>query len=147
MSECLMINDILNAVTKQLGDIFGASYRYYVEDVEQKLTTPCFTIDTISPTVRSKSPILYDWSVPLVIHYFSDKKPDLKKDCYSVCDKLVECLEYLPFGDTFLRGEDISFGLDDDVLQVFLTYRFAARRLSEDVDNIEEYEGLTTTIE
>ena len=41
-----------------------------------------------------------------------------------MAERLVECLEYLPFQTTKLRGEDISWQIVDDVLQVFVTYKF-----------------------
>ena len=77
-----MVNSLLNAVTKQLGTTFGNKYRYYVEDVEQNLTKPCFTADVLIPLQRSKSPILYDRTIPIVVHYFSDSETNIKQDCY-----------------------------------------------------------------
>ena len=132
-----MINSILNSVTKQLGTTFGTGYRYYVENVEQNLTKPCFTIDMLIPMERSKSPVLYDRTMPLVVHYFSDSKTNLKQDCYSMGEQIVECLEYLPFKDTILRGENISWQIVDDVLQVFVTYRFTTVRDREPINEME----------
>ena len=134
-----MVNSLLNAVTKQLGTTFGTTYRYYVEDVEQNLTKPCFTIDTLIPLQRSRSPVLYDRTMPLVVHYFSDSKTNLKKDCYGMAEQVVECLEYLPFESTLLRGEDISWQLVDDVLQVFVTYKFTTQRDVELEDSMETF--------
>ena len=127
-----MVNSILTAVTKQLGKTFGTSYRYYVEDVEQGLLKPCFTVAPLLPLQRSRSKVLYDRTMPLVIHYFSDSKTDLKDDCYSMSEQIVECLEYLPFKDTLLRGEDISWQIIDDVLQVFVTYKFITVKVTEE---------------
>ncbi len=124
-----MENLLLNSVTKQLGTTFGNSYHYYVEDVEQGLEKPCFTIDLLIPLIRSKSPTLYDRTMPIVVHYFSDSKTNTKKDSYAMGERVVECLEYLPFQDTILRGEDISFQIVDDVLQVFVTYRFTTAKV------------------
>jgi hypothetical protein len=134
-----MVNSSLNAVTTQLGKTFGTSYRYYVENVQQNLTKPCFTIDTLIPLQRSRSPILYDRTMPLVVHYFSDSKTNLKQDCYSIGERLVECLEYLPFKDAILRGQDISYQIVDDVLQVFITYKFTTRLVTEEVDPMDDY--------
>jgi hypothetical protein len=136
-----MVNSILTAVTKQLGKTFGTSYRYYVENVEQGLQKPCFTVDMLTPLQRSRSPILYDRTMPLVIHYFSDSEKDLKKDCYSMAEQIVECLEYLPFQTTKLRGEDISWQIVEDVLQVFVTYKFMTKRVENDeilMENLTE---------
>lgn len=138
-----MVNKILNAVTKQLGTTFGKNYRYYVEDVEQGLTKPCFTVDLLIPLQRSKSPVLYDRTMPLVIHYFSDSENNIKQDCYSMAEQTVECLEYLPFESTLLRGENISWQIVDDVLQVFVTYKFTTKK---DVDYGEPMKDVTETV-
>ena len=133
-----MVNSLLDAVTTQLGKTFGTSYRYYVENVEQHLTTPCFTIDTLMPTERSKSPILYDRTIPLVIHYFSDKKSNLKRDCYNMAERALECLEYIPYENTILRGEDISWQIVDNVLQILITYKFTTVMSKETEENMSD---------
>ena len=135
-----MVNKILNSVTVQLHSTFGDSYKYYVENVEQNLTKPCFTIDTIIPLQRSKSPVLYDRTMPMVIHYFSEDKKDTKTDCYAKAEQIVECLEYLPFQNTILRGENISWQIVDEVLQVFITYRFTTAKVIENLDNMASLE-------
>lgn len=135
-----MVNKILNAVTKQLGTTFGKKYHYYVEDVEQGLKTPCFTVDLLTPLQRSRSPVLYDRAMPLVVHYFSDSKTNTKQDCYAMAERMVECLEYLPFEGGLIRGEDISWQIIDDVLQVFMTYRFKTIKDTETTDIIETLE-------
>ena len=139
-----MVNSILDAVTKQLGKTFGLDYRYYVENVQQDLVKPCFTIDMLLPTERSKSPILYERTMPMVIHYFSGSKENLKKDCYAMAERTLECLEYIPYEKTILRGEDISWQIVDDVLQIFITYRFTAVMSKATADNMEEL--LDTTV-
>ena len=137
-----MVNSILNAVTKQLGTTFGDSNHYYVEDVKQDLTKPCFTVDMLIPLQRAKSAVLYDRTMPMVIHWFGDSKETIKKDCYSMGERVVECLEYLPFMGTLLRGEDISWQIVDEVLQVFVTYKFTTTTSSkiaeDDMDSFVE---------
>lgn len=133
-----MVNKILTSISAQLYSTFGNSFRYYVEDVEQNLTKPCFTIDCLIPLQRSKSPILYERTMPMVIHYFTDDKKDTKTDCYRTAEQLVECLEYLPFENTILRGEDISWKIIDEVLQVFVTYKFTTRKVLPTETNMEK---------
>lgn len=135
-----MVNKVLNSVTVQLHSTFGDSYKYYVENVEQNLTKPCFTIDTIIPLQRSKSPVLYDRTMPMVIHYFSEDKKDTKTDCYAKAEQIVECMEYLPFQNTTLRGENISWQIVDEVLQVFITYRFTTAKVIKNIDNMANLE-------
>jgi hypothetical protein len=126
-----MVTSVVNAVTKQLGTTFGTTYRYYVEDIEQGVTKPCFHVAPRITLQRSKSPVLYDRTVPIVVHYFSGSTNNLRNDCYSIGEQIIECLEYLPFKGTLLRGEDISYQMVDDVLQVFITYRFTTMRDTE----------------
>lgn len=126
-----MVNSLLNAVTTQLGSTFGNSYHYYVENVEQGLIKPCFTVDALLPLQRSKSPILYDRTIPIVVHYFSDSTTNIKFDCYEMSEDIIECLEYLPFDTTLLRGEDISWQVVDNVLQIFVTYEFTTQKVIE----------------
>lgn len=140
-----MVNSLLNAVTTRLGTAFGTNYRYYVEDVQQGITKPCFTIDTLNPMQRSRSPRLYDRTVPLVVHYFSDSKQKSKQDCYNMAERVLEYLEYIPFENTMLRGENISWQLiGDDVLQLFITYRFQTVMSPVTEDNMEEILGNIT---
>lgn len=133
-----MVNSLLDAVTKQLGTTFGSDYHYYMENVQQGLTKPCFTVDCIIPLMRSKSPVLYDRTMPLVVHYFSGSKTNLKEDCYNMAERVLECLEYLPYEQTMLRGEDISWQITDDVLQIFITYRFTTVMSRETAENMAE---------
>lgn len=133
-----MVNSVLDAITTQLGKTFGTDYRYYVEDVKQNLTAPCFTIDALTPTERSKSTVLYDRTVPCVVHYFSDSTTNLKRDCYNKAEQVLECLEYIPFNNTILRGENISWQLVDDVLQVHVTYKFTTFMSRGTMENMEE---------
>lgn len=123
-----MVNKILDAITVQLGKTFGTNYHYYVEDVKQALKTPCFTIDMIQPWERSRSPILYDRTMPIVIHYFHDDKTTLKKSSYNIAERAMECLEYLSVDNVVIRGEDLSWHIVDGVLQMFVTYRFTTRK-------------------
>lgn len=133
-----MVNEILDAVTKQLGKTFGNSYHYYVEDVQQNLTLPAFTVDMLIPLERSKSPVLYDRTMPLVVHYFSDKQSSPKRDCYNIAERVLECLEYIPYENSMLRGENLSWEIVDDVLQIFVTYKFTTIMSKETEENMED---------
>ena len=132
---------MLNAITKQLHATFGDSYHYYIEDIEQDLKKPCFTVQFIQPLQRSRNSIVYDRTMPIVVHYFSDKKDTLKKDAYEIGEKAMEGLEYLPFENGLIRGEDLSWLLVDDVLQIFLTYKFKTKKIVKAETNMEKVES------
>lgn len=133
-----MVNEMLNGISNQLYDVFGSDYTYYVENVEQKLKKPCFTIDCITPLQRSRSRVLYDRTIPVVVHYFTGDKENTKKDCYEKAELVVEALEFVPLDGALIRGEDISWQIVDDVLQVFVTYRFITKKLTSNEDNMED---------
>jgi hypothetical protein len=135
-----MVNSILDAVTTQLHSTFGDNYKYYVENVQQGMERPCFTVDVLQPFDRSRMIVLHDRTMPLVVHYFSDKPTTNKKDSYAIAERIVECLEILPFKDTLLRGDDISWHMVDDVLQLFITYKFQTQKIVPK-DNMEILEG------
>lgn len=135
-----MVNEMLKGISNQLYDVFGTDYKYYVENVEQKLTKPCFTIDSVIPLQRSRSRVLYDRTIPVVVHYFTGEKEITKKDCYEKAELIVEALEFIPFHGSLLRGENISWQIIDDVLQVFVTYRFITRKLTSNEDNMDTLE-------
>jgi hypothetical protein len=136
-----MVNEMLKGISTQLYDVFGADYKYYVENVEQKLSKPCFTIDSLLPLQRSRNRVLYDRTIPVVVHYFTSEKSTTKQDCYDKAELIVEALEYVPFHGSLIRGENISYQIVDDVLQVFVTYRFITKKLTSNEDNMENLDG------
>ena len=141
-----MVNLMLSGVSNQLYDTFGGDYTYYLENVEQKLKKPCFTIDCLIPLMRSRNRIQYDRTMPIVVHYFSGDKTNTKKDCYEKAELIVEALEYVPFDGALIRGENISWQMVDDVLQVFVTYRFITNKITSNEDNMEDVVQGTSTI-
>ena len=81
---------------------------------------------------------MYDREMPVVIHYFTDNKVNVKTDNYRMAEELIECLEYLNFKDRVIRGENINWHLVEDVLQVFITYKFRTQKQSTDLDNMND---------
>lgn len=50
-----MINEIIDAIATQLGDIFKPpEYHYYIEDTDQGLKEPCFFIKRVSSSQRER---------------------------------------------------------------------------------------------
>ena len=136
-----MVDKIADAITTQLGATFGDGYHYYLEDVEQNLKRPCFTIYALQSRERSRSAVLYDRTVPIIVHYFSDKTSGVRKNAYQVAETIMDCLEYLPFDGSYIRGENISYMMVDEVLEVFVTYRFRTQKVLTPETNMEELEN------
>ena len=147
-----MLNKIVNAITKQLHTKFGDSYHYYKEDVEQNFKKPAFCVQFIQPLQRSRNRLVYDRTMPMVIYYYSNDKAKLKEDAYTTAEKVMEALEYLPFENGLIRGEDMNWLLVDDVLEIFVTYKFQTRKTKEidfgiDLDSSLDFEGYMEEIE
>ena len=105
-----MVTSVINAVTKQLGTTFGNTYQYYMEDIEQGVKKPCFHVSPRITLQRSRSPVLYDRTVPIVVHYFSDNLNNLKKDCYSMGEKVYGNMAVVKSGNYSLAGSICKLG-------------------------------------
>lgn len=140
-----MVNTVLNSISKALYTTFGNTYRYYVEDIEQNVKLPCFTLGVLNPLCRSINRKDYYRTVPCVIHFFTNDKANLTKTCYSIGEQTLECLEYLDIDGHLVRAEDMSYTLVDDVLQIFLTYRFWTEK-TENLTPMEDLEYVESPV-
>lgn len=115
----------LDSLTIALHSEFGNDYKLYVEEVEQNVSKPCFSVGFLNPMVTASNLVRSVQTLPVVIHYFTAKENtfDAKKDCYDVAERLWQALEYLPVSDTTVRGYNISWEIVDGVLEFFITYR------------------------
>lgn len=140
-----MVNTVLDSISKALYATFGNAYRYYVEDIEQNVKLPCFTLGVLNPLSRSVNRKDYYRTVPCVIHFFTNDKANLTKTCYSIGEQTLECLEYLNIDGHLVRAEDMSYTIVDDVLQIFLTYRFWTEK-TETFDTMEGLEYIEPSV-
>lgn len=130
----LVVSDFLDQITIALHEEFGSGYKYYVEEVEQKASKPCFVVGTLNPMITSRNPTVYRRVVPVVVHYFTNKKNTVnaKEDCYSIAERLWNKLEYLSDGEHIVRGEEMYWEIVEGVLQFFITYTFDVERVIDE---------------
>lgn len=119
-----MIQKTLDALSVALWKEFGDEYHYYVEDIKQNLTKPCFTINMIEPLGRSVNHIHYHRTMPVVIHYFPEDKDQPKAEAYAVGERSFAALEYIIIEGRLVRAVDWSCEYEDGVLSMFATYKF-----------------------
>lgn len=141
-----MVNKTLDALTVALHEKFGDEYNYYVENVQQDLHLPAFTVDLLNPLMRSESAVTYFRTMPVVIHFFSADKVTNKHTCYAVGEQALEALEYITIDGRLHRGENMEMTIEDDVLQIFITYRFWTETKDnptymEDIESINVGQG------
>lgn len=134
-----MVNKTINAVIAALHDTFGDDYSYLKENNEQGLPTPCFLVSLLRPTSRGSLWRTYSRVMPIVINYFpkSDVRP--KNECYDIGERALEAVEVIEIEGVKVSGTDLEIQLiDDNVLQIFVTYDFWTQTVREPDEPVEE---------
>lgn len=134
-----MVNKTINAVIAALHNTFGDDYSYLKENNEQGLPTPCFLVSLLRPTSRGSLWRTYSRVMPIVINYFpkSDVRP--KNECYDIGERALEAVEVIEIEGVKVSGTDLEIQLvDDDVLQIFVTYDFWTQTVREPDEPVEE---------
>lgn len=138
-----MINKTINSVIAALYKEFGDSYKYEVEDNEQNLTTPCFTIGFVMPTTKGGLWTIRNRLMPVVVHYFPKDELRPNRECYSVAERALEALEVIEIDGVKVAGKQLETQVIEGVLQVFATYEFWTETPVQ-TDPIEEIEHHTS---
>lgn len=138
-----MINDIMNAISIKLYEVFGDGYKIYLNDVQQGLTEPCFLITVVD---YSKEPLLKSRSkrlIPFDILFFPNKG---KSQCYEVADQMMNELDMITLlnGD-MMHGTEMRAEIVDDVLHFFVNYNFMATVENEPLDSMESIDIKNST--
>lgn len=134
-----MVNKTINAVMAALHNTFGDNYSYLKENNEQGLPTPCFLVSLLRPTSRGSLWRTYSRVMPIVINYFpkSDVRP--KNECYDIGERALEAVEVIEIEGVKVSGTDLEIQmLDDNVLQIFVTYEFWTQTVREPDEPVEE---------
>ena len=134
-----MVNKTINAVIAALHNTFGDDYSYLKENNEQGLPTPCFLVSLLRPTSRGSLWRTYSRVMPIVINYFpkSDVRP--KNECYDIGERALEAVEVIDIEGVKVSGTDLEIQLvDDNVLQIFVTYDFWTQTVREPDETVEE---------
>lgn len=123
-----MTNDIVDAISVQLFEVFGAEYAIYTENIEQDLQEPCFFIDVVNV---SRSQIInrrYYANNAFDICYFSNEV-DKKRDFRHVADALMDEMEYISLANgDLLHATNMSHEVVDDVLHFFVNYNLVVMK-------------------
>ena len=134
-----MVNKTINAVIAALHNTFGDDYSYLKENNEQGLPTPCFLVSLLRPTSRGSLWRTYSRVMPIVINYFpkSDVRP--KNECYDIGERALEAVEVIEIEGVKVSGTDLEIQIvDDNVLQIFVTYDFWTQTVREPDEPVEE---------
>ena len=138
-----MINDIMNAISIKLYEVFGDGYKIYLNDVQQGLTEPCFLITIVD---YSKGQLLQSRSkrlVPFDILFFPNNG---KSQCYEVADQMMNELDMITLlNSDMMHGTEMRAEIVDDVLHFFVNYNFMATVENEPLDSMESIDIKNST--
>ena len=147
-----MIDKTINACTNKLYSEFGSGYTLYVDAPDQNFKTPSFIVDVINPMQERKRPfslrdeegehvvfrpaMMYYRIMPTLIQYFpKDKKG--KHECLQVAERIFNTIEEITIDGKVIRGADFEMQITEDVLQIFVTYRFYTMKVEGDYETFE----------
>jgi len=136
-------NNIIDAVTKKIHEIFGDEYNIEVGDVKQGFETPCFFVKCIDSKEQHYRGKRYKKDLNFNIIGFSAN--ELLKELYEMSDKLYE-LEYIRLdnGD-LLRCINKNDRIEDNVLQFFFDIKCFVYKKSPEIIE-DDMEGVTVEI-
>ena len=114
-----MINEILKGIAKALRDEFGESLNIYLNEVEQGLIEPCFFISVLNPDVKQVLGIRYVLNCPVSVQFISGEDREVINAQGS---RLFNCLELISVSGDLVRGRNMSYSINEDILTFTVTY-------------------------
>lgn len=142
-----MLNDIIDAISIKLDQVFGDGCRIYSEDVKQGLKEPCFFIAVLNPSQSQIIGSRFSREYPVDIHYFPKAKEN-NNEMMTVTDKMMSEMDVVTMinGDN-IRGNDIRFEVVDGVLHFFVKYKVIVLITDTPEDSMETLTVKTNTWE
>lgn len=114
-----MINEILKGIAKALRDEFGESLNIYLNEVEQGLIEPCFFISVLNPDVKQVLGRRYVLNCPVSVQFISVEDREIINAQGS---RLFNCLELISVSGDLVRGRNMSYSINEDILTFTVTY-------------------------
>lgn len=136
-----MLNDIMDAVTQRLDELFGDGYEIYTDPVEQGFKEPCFFVQFLEPSEKPMIGQRYFRETAMCIQYHPGDIPQPSREMNRVADILMDGMEYITLGDGSLqRGTGRSYRTVEGVLTFFVSYNrfiYKNRPGEEPMDGME----------
>lgn len=132
----MKVNDIIDAVSIKLNELFEDEYEIYTNSVKQGLETPCFFIKTLPSSKKKLIGNRYENELNIVIHSMLEEEN--LEILNNISDKLYE-LEYVTLiNSDMLKGYDMKTEISDGVLLFFITYKFFTYKETVRTNDMEE---------
>ena len=143
-----MYNDILDAGTRKLNELFGDDYEIYTDPVKQGLTEPCFFVQILEPTEKPMIGCRYYRETGFIIQYLPKETPQTLREMNRAAELLMDGMEYITLADgSQLRGTGRSIrpDLDERLLTFLVSYGMfvvKARQEETTMESIEIEKGM-----
>ena len=116
-----MLNDILNAVTRRLNELFGENYTIYTDKAGQEFQKPCLFVRISETSERPMIGRRYFRRTGIAIQYFSIEKSSREEN--QVLDILMEGMESVALENgRQLSGTNRKSGAEEGILTFYVNY-------------------------
>jgi hypothetical protein len=135
-----MLNDIMDAVTRRLNELFGDGYEIYTDAVEQGLKEPCFFVQFLEPSEKPMIGQRYYRQTDMCIQYMAGDIPQLSRELNRAAEILMDGMEYITRSDgSLLRGTGRSVRLDMEgkVLSFFVSFNMFVLKMKPEREPME----------
>lgn len=136
-----MLNDIMDAVTRRLDELFGEGYEIYADVVKQGLKEPCFFVQLLEPSEKQVTGQRYYRKTGLCIQYFPRSTKEILRELNLVNDILMDGMEHITLADgSLLRGTGMSArpDMEQRVLSFFVSYNMFLLKPKEQEDTMDD---------
>lgn len=133
-----MQNEIMDAITRKIFEVFGDGYAIYTDNVEQELKEPCFFVSFLEPSHKPLLGKRYRRIYDMSIQYFpADRDPS--RELNEVTERLMDGLEYITLSDgSMRRGQGMKGRVSDGILTFLVTYDIFGVKLEPEKERMEE---------
>ncbi len=139
-----MLNDIMDAVTGRLYELFGDRYTIYTDDVKQGLEEPCFFVQFLEPSEKPMIGRRYFRRTDMCIQYMPGDIPQISEELNRVSDILMDGMEYITLSDSgLLHGTNRSHRAEEGVLSFFVSYNMFVMKPEPQEASMEGLEANT----
>lgn len=132
-----MINEILKGIAKAIRDEFGESLNIYLNEVEQGLIEPCFFISVLNSDVKQVLGRRYVLNCPVSVQFISGEDREVINAQGS---RLFNCLELISVSGDLVRGRNMSYSINEDILTFTVTYNiyFYKKQAEEFMEKLKQ---------
>lgn len=138
-----MLNDVMDAITRRLNELFGEDYEIHTDSVRQGLKEPCFFVQFLEPSEKQMIGPRYYRQTDMCIQYMPGDVPQPSRELNRVADILMDGMEYITSDDgSLLRGTGMKArpDMDENVLTFLVSYNMYVikrRQEEETMDNVK----------